>query len=90
MGATKVNSLAFILQRLSNLKYVKMKFRQSVRQAQDILVLHGEACSKKNRIYLEQFSRLYTVGKLKRLYLVIKYRFFKQSPIQIIGELLFL
>lgn len=90
VGATKVNSLAFIWQRLSNLKYVKMKFRQSVRQAQDILAMHGGACSKKNRIYLEQFSRLYTVGKLKRLYLVIKYRFFKQSPIQIIGELLFL
>ncbi|MDO5146374.1 MAG: glycosyltransferase family 2 protein [Eubacteriales bacterium] len=90
VGATKVNSIGFIILRLSNLKYVKKKFRQSVRQAQDLLCLHGARCSRKNRVYLEQFSRLYQVNKIKRVCLILKYRFLKQSPIQVIGELLFI
>lgn len=90
VGATKVNSLAFIFHRLVNLRYVRMKFRQSVQQAEDLLERYGTDCTPKQRILLEQFSRLYKVNKIKRTYLVIRYRFYKQSPIQIIGELLFI
>ena len=90
VGATKVNSISFVIKRLSNLKYVKLKFRQSVKQAQDLLQLYGNKCSPETRLYLKQFSRLYDVNKIKRIYLILKYKFFKQSPIQIIGELLFI
>ena len=90
MGATKVNSVAFILRRLSNLRYVRMKFRQSAQQAEDLLKRYGADCTPEERKLLGQFSRLYKVNKIKRTYLVMKYRFYKQSPIQIIGELLFI
>lgn len=90
VGATKVNSLSFILRRLSNLKHVRMKFRQSVKQAQDLKKQYGSLCNQQDRKYLEVFSRLYQVNKMTRLYLILKYRFLKQSPIQIIGELLFI
>lgn len=90
VGATKVNSLSFILRRLSNLKYVKMKFQQSVKQAQDLRKQYGAMCSKRDQKYLEVFSRLYQVNKIVRTYWILKYRFLKQSPIQIIGELLFI
>lgn len=90
VGATRVNSLSFILHRLCNLKYVRMKFRQSVKQAQDLNKQYGSVCNQQDRKYLEEFSRLYQVNKMTRLYLILKYRFLKQSPIQIIGELLFI
>ena len=90
VGATKVNSVAFILRRLSNLRYVRMKFRQSAQQAEDLLKRYGADCTPEERKLLGQFSRLYKVSKIKRTYLVMKYRFYKQSPIQIIGELLFI
>ena len=90
VGATKVNSVAFILRRLSNLRYVRMKFRQSAQQAEDLLKRYGADCTQEERKLLRECSRLYKVNKITRTYLVMKYRFYKQSPIQIIGELLFI
>lgn len=90
VGATKVNSIAFVLRRLSDLRYVRLKFRQSARQAEGLLDKYGSDCREKERELLRQFSRLYKVNKIRRTYLVLKYKFYKQSPVQIIGELLFI
>lgn len=90
VGATKVNSISFVIHRLSNLQYVRMKFRQSVQQAGDLLRIYGKRCDKEEKILLKQYSRLYEVNKIKRTYVVLRYKFLKQSPVQIIGELLFI
>lgn len=90
VGATKVKSISFVIHRLSNLQCVRMKFRQAVQQAGDLLKIYGPTCDKEEKMLLRQFSRLYDVNKFKRTYLVVKYKFFKQSLIQIIGELLFI
>lgn len=90
VGATKVNSFSFILRRLSNLRYVRLKFRQSAKQAEDLLKMYGTECSPGQRKLLAQFARLYKVNKIKRTYLVIRYRFYKQSPVQVVGEILFI
>ncbi len=90
VGATKVNSISFVIHRLSNLQYVRMKFKQSVQQAGNLLRIYGKKCDKEEKMLLKQYSRLYEVNKIKRTYLVLKYKFLKQSPVQIIGELLFI
>ena len=65
----------------------KKKFKLPSRSESNVKIMKYLTEERK---LLGQFSRLYKVSKIKRTYLVMKYRFYKQSPIQIIGELLFI
>ena len=90
VGATKVNTPGFILQRLKGNNHVRQTLRMAVEQAGAFLAHYGEKLSETQRETLGIFSALYTHGKPQRLAQVISHRFLKQGTVQIIGELLFI
>ncbi len=90
VGATRVNSLAFIRKRLGNLCHVRQTLRQAVDQAGAFLACHEERLTPEQVRILGLFSTLYSRGKLGRIALVCRESFLKQGWIQILGELLFI
>lgn len=89
VGATKVNSPSFILKRLSGSNHVKKTLRMAVKQAGVFLDTYHDIPSD-DRNTLSEFANLYKKSKIRRVSLIIRKRYLKQGPIQIIGELLFI
>lgn len=90
VGATKVNSLAFIGRRLLQLSHVRKTLRQAVEQAGAFLSCYGDRLKEEQHRIIQTFSELYTHNKLIRVITVLKGPFLKQGLIQMIGELLFI
>lgn len=90
VGATKVKSLKFILNRLLMSNKIKETFKLSVSQAEGILNIYKDKLSSDEIKILSIYASLYNYNKIKRLNIVFKNKFFKQGKIQIIGELLFI
>lgn len=90
VGATRVNSLAFVWKRLQDVQYVRDTLKGAVIQAGAFLACHKERLSPEQTYILQQFSSLYSHGKLGRIALVCRESFLKQGLIQVLGELLFI
>lgn len=90
VGATRVNSVGFVLDRISKLKYVKKTLRMATEQAESFLKQYESVLSEQDRSILKLFSQLYAHNKLIRMITVCRGSFLKQGWIQIIGELLFI
>ncbi len=88
VGATRVNSVGFILKRLRGYRSVQEKLRMSVAQAQSFLACYEYLLSPEQSRILHQFSGLYTRGKAGRIATLCREGFLKQGLIQILGELL--
>ncbi len=99
VGATKVNTLGFILKRLLGHNHVRHTIELSVEQAKGLLAFYGsyrdEDISVEDHTFhnklkvLEQYGNLYANNKLVRMYIICKYHFLKQGFIQIVGQLMF-
>lgn len=90
VGATRVNTLGFVLKRLSGLSHVRKTLRMPMDQAGAFLRYFREKLTSEQIRLLEAFSTLHKQNKLTRIRTVCKERFLKQGLIQIIGELLFI
>ena len=90
VGATRVNSLAFVFKRLRDIGYVRHTLRQAVTQAGAFLECHRQRLSPEQVRVLQLFSGLYSRGKLGRVMLVCRESFLKQGPVQVLGELFFI
>lgn len=89
VGATKVNSIKFIFNRLMKSNKIKKTMIDSVEQAKELLNSYNiNDESIKNLI--ENYSKLYDKNKITRIHKVFKYKFLKQGLIQVIGELIFI
>ncbi|MBS4815042.1 MAG: glycosyltransferase family 2 protein [Clostridium sp.] len=89
VGATKVSSFRFVLMRLKDIDHVKFTLSSAVEQAE-----HLYRCSQNVDDYklnvMKTFCSLKKKNKIQKVNLILKYHFFKQGWIQIIGELLFI
>ena len=90
IGATKVNTLGFIIMRLMGKNRVKETLEMSVRQAEAFLECYRDRLSVEQIKILERYSKLYKGNKLKRVFTVLNGRYLKQGIVQIIGELMFI
>ena len=90
VGATKVNTLAFILNRLVRDNHVRKTLHMAVEQAHEFAVYYKDQLGQEQTEILRSFSSLYEYSKLKRLTTVCRGSFLKQGWVQIIGELLFI
>lgn len=90
VGATKVNSIGFILKRLANIGYVRKTLRMAVEQAAYFVYRYSDQLDDECKHILQKFSALYSHNKFVRMLTVCRESFLKQGWIQIIGELLFI
>lgn len=89
VGATKVNSIKFIFNRLVKSNKIKKTMFDSVEQAKELLNSY-DIKDESKKILIENYSRLYEKNKIIRIHKVFKYKFLKQGLIQVIGELIFI
>lgn len=90
VGAACVNTLGFIIKRLTDSAHVKHIFHMAVAQASEFLAAYNERLSDEQKHIVAAFSGLYNHNKLVRLVAVCRESFWRQGLIQIIGELLFI
>lgn len=90
VGATKVNSLAFIINRLLGNNHVKKTILEAMEQAQAFLIYYKGKLSQNQIEDIECFATLRTHNKLVRICKSIRKGFLKQGIIQIIGELMYI
>lgn len=90
VGATKVNSIGFIIKRLYGHDHVKKTLNAAFRQGEVFLAQNREQLGLRERETLEIFTELKNHNKLIRILKVCKEDFLKQGFIQIIGELMFI
>ena len=90
VGATRVTSLQYIIKRLTGGNHVRQTLHLAVEQANAFRSHYAENLTEKQHALLQNFSSLYSKGKLARIATVIRHGFWKQGIIQIIGELLFI
>lgn len=88
VGATNVNSLAFIIKRVVGKDHVKDTITMSIRQAQQLLISYNDISQEKKEL-ISRFVDIKRLNKLERIKFVIKSKILKQGIIQICGELLF-
>ena len=89
IGATQVNSLGFIIKRLSNLDHVRRTLFKSVEQSTAFLNNYRKELPKEKAEMIRKYSSLYEKNKVSRVLSLLSNGFFKQGLLQIIGELIF-
>ena len=90
VGATRVNSLGFILKRLLWHNHVKKTLKMAIDQAGAFYRHYRDRLTPEQARILLTFSDLYSHNKLKRVITVCRHSYLKQGWIQCIGELLFI
>lgn len=90
VGATRVNTLSFIIKRLTGSAHVKETLHMSVVQARSFLEVYRKSLSQEQIELLENFADIMNHNKLMRMGMILKGGYLKQGIVQIIGELLFI
>lgn len=90
VGATKVNTPAFILMRLMRNNHVRDTLKMSVVQAEAFVNYYRNKLTTEQTKLLDEFSSLYSYNKIGRIVRVLKNKCLKQGAVQIIGELMFI
>lgn len=90
VGATRVNTLSFIIKRLSGNNHVKDTLQKSVLQAESFLDFYYDDLNEDMIHILEKYAGLYGHNKIVRVFTVLKGKYLKQGVVQIIGELMFI
>lgn len=90
VGATKVNSISFILMRLRNLEHVKYTLQASIEQAALLKKRYSTKIDECNMKILTEFCDLREKNKFQKIRSILRYSFYKQGLVQVIGELIFI
>lgn len=90
VGAMRVNTVGFILRRITKAAYVKETLRVPKTQAELFLNRFKDALDTEQTHIITNFIKLFSYPKIKRVLAAINGNYLKQGPVQIIGELLFL
>lgn len=90
VGATQVNSVRFILNRLLKSNHVRTTLKLAVAQADSFLKQNKSMLGMEEKSILQKFSQLYSYKKLTRVAMVCRESFLKQGWVQIVGEFLFI
>ena len=89
VGATNVNSIGFVLRRLSGANHVRKTLEMAFKQADAFKKTYSEVLNSEQTGIISDFCEIPGHSKLTRARLVISGGFLKQGLVQIIGELMF-
>lgn len=90
IGATKVNSIKFIVLRLKGNSHVKTTLKLSSEQARVFLKVYQNELTRKNIEILIALVDIFNKTKIQRIFVLLKYGLLKQGFIQKIGELFYI
>lgn len=90
VGATNVNSIGFVIKRLTGLRHVGDTFDMAFTQAKLLEDCYKEKMTAKQLDTVRQFCLIRKKNKVARVYNLVKYDFLKQGTVQVIGEMLFI
>lgn len=89
VGASPVNSLRYIKEKFQK-KNIRKSLIRTFDQAKKLKEQYHKTLSLEDKKFLELYSRLGEYNKLKKFSIIYKYGIFKQSSLQILGELIFI
>lgn len=89
VGATKVNTLGFILKRLSGSAHVKETLKMAHAQAAVFGEKYKKELSDSQLEIVNDFNSFCSASRISRIYRSIKGGFLKQGFVQVIGELMY-
>lgn len=90
VGATNVNSLSFIVQRLTGRAHVKETLVMSMDQAEAFATYYKNQLSSEQLNTIRKFAGLKKKCKFSKIVTVLQKKYLKQGIIQVIGELMFI
>lgn len=90
IGATRVNTPKFLLQRITGNTQIKETLNLSITQAKTFLDVYQKELTSDQIRTLYAFVGITQQNKLLRIFTAFRYHFLKQDFVQIIGELLYL
>ena len=90
VGATKVKSFKFIFNRLFKKNYVKETLNKAIIQAEEFYNVYNKELKTEDKEIILKFISLKSEKKIKKIYIIFKYNYFKQGLIQKIGQILFI
>lgn len=90
VGATKVNTVSFIINRLLGNAHVKETLLLSFKQAKAFLKQYELELTTSQVNILQRFIQMFQKPKLVKILTIVQYKFLKQGMVQIIGEIMFI
>lgn len=90
VGATKVNSLSFIIKRLTGSAHVKETLDMSMTQAEAFAAYYQEMLTAEQRKVIARFADLKHRNKIRKIVSIFKNGYLKQGAVQVIGEVMFI
>jgi glycosyltransferase involved in cell wall biosynthesis len=90
IGAIKVNSINFVINRLRDNAHVKKVLEMSINQAKELLVLCSNELSRYQYESIEALASIREKNKFVRIYTIFRHNLQRQGIVQVIGELLFI
>ncbi|WP_018305588.1 glycosyltransferase family 2 protein [Desulfitobacterium hafniense] len=90
VGAKSAKSLSYNLQRLMELRKSELTLRKTYEQAKAFLDIYEQNLSVEQSVMIKAYTSLTTYGKLKRIYLINKYDFWKIGFARRCGQIFFI
>ena len=89
LGAQKVSSINYIKNKIKN-SDIKADLIKDINQGKAVLSIYEKEIDDDKKNVLLNFCKLADKNKLCKLYIIIKYRFYKNGLSKLIGEILFI
>lgn len=86
VGAKNVKSTDYILRKLRNLNSVKDTINDTYIQAAELLNAIGDEADSRNNELIKQYSLFLNINKYQRIKRLIKYQYWKNGIIRVVGQ----
>lgn len=86
VGAKKAKGIKFYLGKLRDRKNVKSNYRDTFSQAKSLLDMFGDRLCKGDREMLRDYAQVQSLGKLRKIAVLRKYRLYKNTVQRTVGQ----
>ncbi|KAF5054864.1 Glycosyl transferase family 2 [anaerobic digester metagenome] len=87
VGAKNVKSIDYILRKLRNLNGIKDAINDTYIQAAELLNAIGDEVDSRNNELIKQYSLFLKINKYQRIKRLIKYQYWKNGIIRVVGQM---
>lgn len=88
VGAKNVKSITYVIRKLSNAYSIKASLYDTYVQAEGLLRIIGKYLGNGDCFLINKYMQVPKVNKIKRIVILLKFKFLKNSYIRILGQLL--
>lgn len=89
VGGKNIKNMKYILDKFND-KETKFNLKKLIEQADAFNRIYGKLLNDKNKHIINHFINLYTYTKIKRIYVIFKYRLLKKGFFRCLGEMYYL